>query len=194
MILASEWKKVINIGKRVRSQKLNGLDEWQKLKKIYNNYRIDKDIIIKKSFFEFIGTLDYKQVHSDTDENEHLENAEIKIGSITVEYKSSDIDHFFIQHFRIPMTTAQPMKLTKLMQIAYNIGQMSAEFQNYDVSIQAFYKKNKLNSILSYVNEDIIESELILINQHGSGNLNIIKLKSIYKSNKYTYQKINKLN
>jgi hypothetical protein len=59
--------------------------------------------------------------------------------------------HFFLQLIRIPLK--YPLDLRRLCQIAYNLGQLRAVYKDeiYTEEVKAYYEKNKLQKIESYV-------------------------------------------
>jgi hypothetical protein len=60
--------------------------------------------------------------------------------------------HFFLQLIRIPLKY-QPLELRRLCQIAYNIGQLKAVYDDeiYRKDVKAYYEKNNLKDLSSYV-------------------------------------------
>lgn len=131
-----QFEEIKAYGKYVRENKLNGLDSWNSKKK----QLLEELIVFDKWNIEDIEGK-YKFVHDELgmkgdDFDEKTENWE-KF-------------HFFLQHFRIPKNN-KPDSL-RLMQIAYNAGQLEACFEDkvFD-GAREFYLKNRLGCIETYI-------------------------------------------
>uniref|UniRef100_A0A6C0EFP6 Uncharacterized protein n=1 Tax=viral metagenome TaxID=1070528 RepID=A0A6C0EFP6_9ZZZZ len=137
------WKFTINYGTYVRKNKLNGLESWQLLKKMFGTVNKSYDLNLE-NLEELRKKVDYKEIGKED------ENAKLTVDGTEM---SNDIehDHFFVQLFRLPKVNNKDGKLQflKLMQIAYNIGQFKAE--NYDKSVAHFFKKHKMRKLRTYV-------------------------------------------
>jgi hypothetical protein len=130
IIIEKLWDLVRNYGIIVREQNLNGLESWQKLKKIFekNNKKCEW-------LPEAISRYDEMQKKFNIDGNDQDIEKE-RVGEEKIEWEKV---HFFFQHARIPFKTQSEASLLKLMQIAYNAGQFEAENK------KGSYNKNKFN-------------------------------------------------
>ena len=103
--------------------------------------------------------------------------------------------HFFLQLIRIPLK--YPLNLRRLCQIAYNLGQLRAVYKDeiYTEEVKAYYEKNKLQKIESYVDlSSCVEKDFSdIITKIGEvdmkgGNFNYyakyLKYKNKYLANK----------
>lgn len=80
------------------------------------------------------------------------EDSTFNYDGITLHNKK-EINHFFIQHFRIPKLMNYEVSVLKLLQIAYNAGQFKAERENkksYSKKILNFYDKYNLDKISAF--------------------------------------------
>jgi hypothetical protein len=149
----AEWKKVIDEGYRVRSSKLDGQASWQPLKNKYTS--IDLKYTIKRD--EIIELLKSYEV-TDSEEPDLLKitiDPDIKLDN------SIEVEHFFVQHFRIPfLAKNNELPLVKLMQIAYNVGQFKASKESYPKDLIDFYYDHKLDDIDFYLSTYPIEEKL----------------------------------
>jgi hypothetical protein len=135
----------MDYGFNVRCNKMDGLKMWNNIKplfsgigksfvwrsKILNLY----DVVIKE-----FGITD-EELHSDATPEEKLK------------WK---LQHFFFQHVRIPNHNLSEANLQRLMQVAYNSGQLYCEMvinksTFYTEEMKKFYISNKLDNIKTYL-------------------------------------------
>lgn len=138
--LFSLWKIVFNYGKHVRENSECGLESWNRLKKVLEEYNIPFtwSLFSMSLFCTFLS----------------FGLREEKLPQVS--HAVWERDHFIIQHGRIP--DRKNATLVSLLQIAYNAGQASVEHarEPYDDEIIEYYKENKLDNPLTYVkHEDI---------------------------------------
>jgi len=160
--LSELWEHVINIGYNVRKTGADGLAAWQPLKKLFTTYKSNPPLIFGERINRILKVgLVYTRIANDPDDEK------VKVMIINADKSSIICDntvesqHFFIQHFRIPiMLMGEEKKETefsvlKLLQIAYNVGQYSADAENkentYNPIIKQFYKDNQLNRLSTYI-------------------------------------------
>lgn len=153
------WNLVIAYGTTSRLFNLNGFDSWVKLKTIFEPINIGPG-------------LDW------IDDAKKRTDAMLSMGIIGTESPVSPIDHttwelhhFFIQHGKIikPVDITKkitPISFLKIMQIAYNAGQLNAEMfikknSIYEIEWKAYYASNMLDQITSYVDPDTIINDQI---------------------------------
>jgi hypothetical protein len=158
--LSQLWHETYNFGVHVRKNNKDGFVEWGPLKTKYSKYYIannDDGIPLLDSFKEFEEKLVYNLEINDLD---HL-NVVMEINSKIMNNKDH---HFFIQHFRIPKMFNYKLTVVKLLQIAYNAGQLKADMDDnrYDGDIISFYTQNSLYDIKTYVAENFIEEVIIV--------------------------------
>lgn len=142
------WNHVLNHGYTVRKNGLNGLEEWQPLKNLYSTYEIGttKNVPINEKIKGLVQKVNY--ACQDKDHNDvTIEICDIKLTN------SKETDHFIIQHLRIPTMLDFTLPLVKILQIAYNAGQVKAEIEKdtYHQKIVKFYEENKLSDLTTFV-------------------------------------------
>lgn len=144
--LLSIWAEAYNHGYTIRINNLDGLHSYQIIKKKYQD--VETVVAVKESFKQLLASILYTNNKSDTDH----QNATITIGESTMHNNDPEIGHYFVQHFRIVvMSDNFQLKIGKLAQIAYNAGQLSAEWDRYPTDIQDFVRANKLHTFSSFV-------------------------------------------
>jgi hypothetical protein len=126
----------IEYGKFVRKFKLDGLKSWKKLKDILKDY----EDCIENCEWKLNAEEMYNYIH----------NTLGMKGEDSDDQKSADWEkfHFFLQLARIPKNNTT-INLTRICQIAYNIGQKSCE--TYSECAEKYFEKNKLGKLNSYV-------------------------------------------
>ena len=140
------WARMIDIGYNVWKTKANGLASWQIHKEEYSRHHNTK-IPLRPEFIDFVKGLDYNvntEDHSDVILN--IEGFQLD--------NRIETEHFFIQHFRIPIMENYGLSLVKIAQLAYNIGQARAVMElenNYGPKLVEFYNKHKLDDITIYI-------------------------------------------
>ena len=148
------FNKVIEYGKYVRENNLNGLNAWSDIKDLFN-------LDIKCPKWNIIRNIGGKET-SDIEEIYSYVYANLDMrGEDSDDDKSSQITHllwekkhFFLQLIRIIKNNPE-FSFVRLGQIAYNIGQISVYIDSdpiYRRGQQAYYYSNKLNELESYVN------------------------------------------
>ncbi|AYV85610.1 MAG: hypothetical protein Satyrvirus25_15 [Satyrvirus sp.] len=164
----SLWNQLIDIGFNVRKNRLNGLEEWQPYKNKYSNYMVQDYSIgvpLRDNFINLCESFDYK--YTDKDQTDTI----LKINDEIFDNKI-ETNHFLIQHFRIPRLEHYRLLLVKILQLAYNIGQLRAVFLNenaFSNELKNFYYSNHLDDIGTYFDSDI-HYKLVTIKQVGSGH------------------------
>ena len=123
--LGNLWNELIDIGYTVRSQKQDGMAAWQPYKSKYANFNLEgyeTGIPIKESFVKLIESLNYKF-------NDVIEQTDVKLVINGQIYDNTvETNHFLIQHFRIPKLEKYRLSVVKVLQLAYNIGQLKVVF------------------------------------------------------------------
>ena len=145
------WKDFISYGYLVRSRNENGLEKWNELKKIYawldQCQYLPQKIIMEQS--------EIKKIIQDETFDINHDNIHVLIKPINqILDNRVDYQHFFIQHFRIPIMTNFQVHLIKFFQIAYNIGQMSASYSRYTPEQLEFYHQHRLNEFTQYYGQN----------------------------------------
>jgi len=168
------WKSIIDYGYSVRKITIQtnndfniGQKAWQLLKDNFANYQFEINNI-KYDKLDCKNTLVVEYMKKDDDEDH--EEVKIKIDDIILDNKI-ETEHFFIQHYRIPITSNNKLSVQKLMQIAYNIGQFRANRENniYIIKIIEYYDDNNLDKLETY----IINSETTkIIKKQQTGGMN----------------------
>ena len=145
------WKEVINYGYQVRCQGLNGEKAWSEYKE---KIKDSNDYFLTEKIFELIKKVNF----SYTDDHKEQQNSSILIYDEIYlnEFagKINEVNHFILQHFRIPnMAENKKISTVKLLQLAYNIGQAKCEFEKktYSDRLAKFYQENKLDEITTYI-------------------------------------------
>lgn len=143
--LQKNWNIMVQIGFDIRSNNKDGHKEWQPYKLKYENYKNNFPLLA--AFQELVNNLNYQSFDAEHEKVMILINDRILNNEIVAE-------HFFVQHFRIPKMVGKVISVTKLMQIAYNVGQLKAVFQNeivFDENIKEYYTKHELDKLDTYV-------------------------------------------
>lgn len=152
------WDNIVNYAYDVRkiSIKLNidklGLEMWQPLKNnlsnyvFYNNGIVEK-LEVKPLIYNFFN-------YNEGDSPEH-EKSTAKLDDITLD-NTIPADHFLVQQLRISKMNNDKLNVVKLMQIAYNIGQFTAERElnnSYDEKVLELYDQEELKNLESYLED-----------------------------------------
>lgn len=159
MDLESLWKFVITVGYTVRKNGCNGFEMWQPLKNYFSQYEISGFRDSFSPINQKIKQLAERVRYMAHDKNH--QDVEIMIYNTRLN-NSKETDHFIVQHFRIPMMSSS-LPLVKILQLAYNIGQASAEFERgtYSEDIINFYKKNYLSDISTFIPSDLKNKSIV---------------------------------
>lgn len=147
--IQSIWNSVFEYGYHVRKNNLNGLKSWQSLKKTYEE--IPHPSFSVKANIAYIVSEHYKLGADVTDHTD----CKFALDKNLVLDNKIEIDHFFIQHFRIPYLCNYNLSVLKLLQISYNAGQFfaGAEKRIYNMKIANFYNLNDLSSLNTYISD-----------------------------------------
>lgn len=150
MSLENLFKVVIQYGSFVRTNKLDGLVYWNKIKPLFSaesiscttwhTHRRIYGLIVTDliQIFNYVhGALDMKGDDNDETLFQLSKNDWAK-------------RHFFLQLARIPKNSPE-LNLTRLMQVGYNVGQLLTMFDSYSPVAQEYFKINELNYVGSYV-------------------------------------------
>lgn len=154
--LGELFDNFIKIGYEVRLNKKNGLLEWQKYKNDTQMIKIkdyDNGITLNEKFIFLANSLLYTVNKND---NNHT-NVILKLEK-TILSNCIETHHFLIQHFRIPIMCQYRLPVNKILQIAYNIGQLKAVFENENIfseNVKCFYQKHQLDKFVTYVDLQI---------------------------------------
>ena len=153
-------------GRYVRSNRLDGLEYWNRVKlflsrpeqkegldelnKIIGNkwtIGVKLSSTKKSSNIEEI----YEYVHSDGKDGLKIYGEDGDERSKSLEHNVWEQNHFFLQLIRIPKNSE--LNLIKLLQVAYNLGQLSVCLENGNFSSSAieYFKSNNLDKLESYI-------------------------------------------
>jgi hypothetical protein len=153
------WNDVKNYGFHVRTNDLDGLASWNTIK---------KEFIVNK----VIGGWDIKIVgvyaHMKTKLGIKEEPCEIDEKDPSMQKKIWEKHHFYLQHARIPVLNINEPRLYRLMQVAYNAGQLKALFDDkfYTEDMVEYYDKNNLGKLGTYMSEKyLVEFENSINNE-----------------------------
>ena len=191
------FKQTKSYGNHTRSNKLDGLKQWNKLKSILLESSVKGDWTpeVKTFFVEMRSTLKLQECAD-----------EIPIEDATERKQVWEKHHFYLQHARIPTLNFNDGKLVRLIQIAYNAGQLEALYDDpfYNKDLKTYYESNNLDKIETYMDKenliklnDSITDEMIEKLQEAfkgeqSGGNKSYEYKYIKYKNKYLKSKQNK--
>ena len=161
MSLELLFKIVIDYGEYVRKNNFDGLIYWNKIKSF-----LSKDAIFNKDRSETNWNIKLKLLNGSILSN--IEEIYDYFYSV-LGMKGEDNDkndelnpywenyHFFLQLVRIPKNNK--LSLLRLCQIAYNIGQFTADYYKscYTDKVKKIYFINNMRNIRAYVNIDLLE-------------------------------------
>ena len=188
--LENLWDELIDIGYNVRSQIQNGMAAWQPYKSKYANFNLEgyeTGIPIKESFVKLMESMKYKF-------NDTIEQTDVKL-EINGQIFDNTIEtnHFLVQHFRIPKLEKYRLSVVKVLQLAYNVGQLKAVFENeniYGGNLKKIYYKHHLDDISTYIPDDAINRHLvekIPVQKGGFYYQKYLKYKIKYMTLKHNY-------
>ncbi len=151
MDLQKLWKELYTVGYGAGLNGTDSLITWQHIRvKLLGHYAFIglKEIQLVDSFLKLSKSVNYTTNFYDFDH----QNATIQIGNIEVDNKGPN--HFFIQHFRIPIMANFLLSILEIAQIAYHSGRFMAECEKnvYDETIIQFYKQHQLSRLSTFVN------------------------------------------
>jgi hypothetical protein len=155
------FNKVIEYGKYVRENNLDGLNAWVDIKGLFNleincpKWNINRNIGDKE-------TSDVEQIYSYVYDNLDMRGEDYDDDKSTqIAHLSWEKKHFFLQLIRIIKNIPEnKFSFVRLGQIAYNIGQLSVYIDSdpiYEEGPRDYYYSNKLNELESYVDIDSCE-------------------------------------
>ena len=141
------WQTVFSKGYETRKSGIDGQKAWQALKNEYEESAAQYDCRGTR-IEKLCQEIGYNKCEDDTDHKK----VTIRIAGAQLSNRT-EIEHFIIQHFRIPLMQNYQLSLSKLLQIAYNAGQARVEFDNesYSSDVKCFYESNMLDDIETYV-------------------------------------------
>jgi hypothetical protein len=138
-------------------KKFDGKGYWgelkQKLALINSEVTFDKDNI-SKLYFELTNG-------NTLPDNDDAFVKALNIDEVNLDGSMNEVNHFFIQLFRIPLY--EKNNFVKLMQIAFNIGQLAPYLNDLDDGYTVFFTKNKMDKIdtylkdIKFIPEDIVK-------------------------------------
>ncbi len=177
------FNQVKEYGKYTRINKLDGLLQWNILKGILltSDVKGEWNSEVKTFFIDMRSDLKIQECESETENHDIWEK-----------------HHFYLQHARIPTLNFNDAKLVRLIQIAYNAGQLEALWHDnfYTQKMRDYYDNNNLGNIETYMSEE----NLIKINNSITDEM-IEKLENIFSeqatknyNNKYLKYKNKYLN
>jgi hypothetical protein len=153
------FNKVIEYGKYVRENNLNGLIAWTDIKDLFKleincpKWNITRNIGDKE-------TSDIDEIYSYVYDNLDMRGDDSDDDNTTqITHLSWEKQHFFLQLIRI-IKKNPDFSFVRLGQIAYNIGQLSVYIDSdpiYTGGPRDYYYLNKLNQLESYVDIDSCE-------------------------------------
>ena len=142
------WTYFENVGYNTRKGGEDGLRVWKEIRGTLSDAPIGGQIsptilgIILRAY----------NVKEDDTEHEEVQfcDPDGELGEILSNTK--EVEHFFIQHFRIPVMAKYELTRRKFAQIAYNAGQFRAEQEKstYGKAVEEYYIKNNLGKWDSY--------------------------------------------
>ena len=169
-----------------------GLNAWRMIKETFSDFRfktksgeILSKIKVNKKLVEKINKLiEDKKYKYDVDDKEQ-DKVKLELNSVELD-NQVESEHFFIQHYRILVTSNFELSPIKLMQVAYNIGQLKAEnnINKYDEKLMEYYKSNNLNNISTFININDIK---LVKNTTQKGGFKSNTLKLFYKFKKIDF-------
>ncbi|QKF94790.1 hypothetical protein QKU48_gp1332 [Fadolivirus algeromassiliense] len=156
-------------GKHTRTNKLDGLAQWNRLKGIL----IESKVVgkwnpqVKTFFVDMRSELKIQECEN-----------EIQIDDEKEKHDVWEKHHFYLQHARIPTLNFNDGKLVRLIQIAYNAGQLEALWDDlfYTPEMKRYYDENHLGDMETYM--DI--TNLKLLNNSITDEI-IAKLEQVFK-------------
>jgi hypothetical protein len=153
-------------GKIVRKNNLNGLDSWNKMKTLLLAIRCDClvwNIKLKKFNGDDITSI--KDAYNYVQDDLGMRGEDNQTEKCNPNWEKF---HFFLQLVRIPYNNPD-CNLVRLAQVAYNLGQLSAVYDDavYTKEVKKFYTMNNLNKMSTYTDSscDIRTEDLEKISQ-----------------------------
>ena len=159
MDLVKLFDTFISYGAYVRKNEPDGLKCWETIKDIVNKYKHDSINEILGREWQISRIINYKRVNNLQEIYDFVHNT-LKIygeSNDDIKYKINPklhlIYHFYLQLARIPLN--KKLELITLLQIAYNVGQLSVHLDDESIftpEAKDYYHINKLHDINSYIN------------------------------------------
>jgi hypothetical protein len=195
------YEKVKQYGKLTKTYKMDGLKQWRKIKPL-----------IQVSTVKAQWNNEVKDIYIDMRMKLKLEECidEINEDDDKLRHDIWEKHHFYLQHGRIPMLNFNNGRLVRLLQIAYNAGQLSAIFNDpfYTDQMKEYYREMKLDKIDTYMPNESLKLLNESLNEEMYNNLTSILDNEIKKMNnvsninggfyvkykKYKTKYINKIN
>ena len=156
------WNEMIDFGFNVNNMGIGmGLTKWREVKDKIIAYDHDSQFPLSKCFCQLADSKIVYEAHEKEDED-----ATVKFNSIEIVLNNKTTEqHFLVQHFRIPKTSDYLLSLTKLLQIAYNVGQLKAVIKRKDhqlyldnPAIMEKYNKYKLYKLSTFIDMSSIDN------------------------------------
>lgn len=143
--LQNMWDAIIDFGYKVRKSGEDGLESWNKIKKC---------LITVSTSGQWNPEIKnvYTYMKNDLGIKEELSECDNKV--------TWEKNHFYLQHARILTLNFDEPKVYRLMQIAYNVGQLRAIFDDdfYTVEMKKYYNENELDDMTTYMSLESLES------------------------------------
>jgi len=183
--MASIFKTIVEYGYSIRKfilliePKDNiGLNAWRMIKETFADFKFQTEsgeilskIKVNKKLIDEIQELIKNKLYNFDVTDKDQEKVELIISSIKLNNEVEQ-DHFFIQHYRILNTSNFELSPMKLMQVAYNIGQLKAQnkMNKYDDKLMEYYIAHELNNIKTFVDIDNIKLVKDITQKGGYNN------------------------
>ena len=152
-------------GRYVRLNGLDGLEYWNKIKKFISKPEQEIglnplneilgegwDIVIRFNP-DSKSTSNLQQIYNYVHDELQIYGEEGDIEAKSIVKEDWEKNHFALQLIRIPKNN--PLNLLRLLQVGYNLGQLSAELNLdktfYTKKFMNYFESNNLNNITSYV-------------------------------------------
>lgn len=139
------WKSTLSYGENSKEKNLDGLDSWHRLRNVLAKYPILGKWKLE-SFQLYDQIIDLGLV----DENPKKMNKDVW-----------EKNHIYIQHGKIPLKNKMKPTLLKLLQIAFNAGQLRQQMINrndqfYSQTMRDFYLTNALDQADTYMEKCVL--------------------------------------
>ena len=156
------FDKVKKYGHHTRSNNLDGLDQWNKLKQIltkFSTINTEWEPTIKIHYLHMKNELGIKEEITETPDHSTWQK-----------------HHFYLQHTRIPSLNPNDASIIRLMQIAFNAGQLQALWNDsfYTNEIKKYYLDNKFGEMGTYMTLDNLSKLNDCITGNVINDMNIL--------------------
>lgn len=148
------WNAVEEYGYTTRKTRMDGLSNWRLVKSSFEALKFDSmdKVTMTNQFIKFASAQVFQV-------DDLIDYTDLKMTiNDTMLDNTIETHHFLIQHFRIPMIEKYNLNLVKILQLAYNIGQLRSVFENeavYSDVIKNFYDDANLRHIITYLPSEI---------------------------------------